>query len=70
MVCTGKEQGGLGLRNLAIMNKALLGKWIWIFALELDTCWKRMICFKYGKEDLGWSLEEAHGPLEGYPKKN
>ena len=43
-------------------QKALLGKWIWRFASEPDTCWKRLMCFKYGKEDLGWSSKKAHGP--------
>ena len=27
-MCTEKGQGGLGLRKLALMNKALLGKWL------------------------------------------
>ena len=62
MVCTGKEQRGLGLKYLHIMNKALLGKWIWRFASKPDNCWKRLICFKYGKEDLVWCSKEAHGP--------
>ncbi|KAG6661509.1 hypothetical protein CIPAW_03G178800 [Carya illinoinensis] len=28
-VCTHMENGGLGLRNLRILNRALLGKWLW-----------------------------------------
>ena len=28
MVCAGKEKGGLGLRKLVPLNKALLGKWV------------------------------------------
>ena len=28
VVCTDKDKGGLGLRKLAMLNKALLGKWI------------------------------------------
>lgn len=28
-VCTDKSQGGLGLKKLHILNKALLGKSIW-----------------------------------------
>ena len=27
LVCQERKKGGLGVRNLALMNKALLGKW-------------------------------------------
>ena len=27
IVCAGKKEGGLGIRNLSTMNKALVGKW-------------------------------------------
>ena len=53
VVCSGKRLGGLGLRNLSLMNKALLEKWIWRFASDTDCTWKRLITFKYGTEDLG-----------------
>ena len=33
-VCSGKERGGLGIRDLSLVNKALLGKWVWRFAEE------------------------------------
>ena len=29
MVCLVKRKGGLGVRNLALMNIALLSKWNW-----------------------------------------
>ena len=53
-VCLGKEWGGLGLRTLALMNEALLGKWIWRFASEQGSFWRPLICIKYGEEDYGW----------------
>ena len=62
MVCTEKDQDGLGLRKRSFLNKALLGKWVWRFASEPDSIWKRLICSKFGKEDLRWSSREACGP--------
>ena len=34
VVCTQKENGGLGIWKIDLLNKALLGKWIWRFALK------------------------------------
>ena len=31
-----KRQGGLGLRNLTLLNKAFLSKWTWRFASDRD----------------------------------
>ena len=64
-MCTEKGQGGLGLRKLSIPNKALLGKWIWRFALEMKIKWKHLISSKYGEENLNWNSREARGPFGG-----
>ncbi|RVW23505.1 Transposon TX1 uncharacterized 149 kDa protein [Vitis vinifera] len=64
VVCTHKKMGGLGFRNLSILNKALLCKWSWRFAVERDSYWKLIISTKYGIERGGWSTRgarEAHG---------
>ena len=52
VVCTQKENGGLGIRKIDLLNKALLSKWIWRFAFE-DILWKKVIGVKYGQEGLG-----------------
>ncbi|KAL5552484.1 hypothetical protein UlMin_039885 [Ulmus minor] len=48
LICTPKECGGLGIGNLLIRNKALLGKWLWRFPLEQHTLWAAVIRSKYG----------------------
>ena len=54
IVCGDKERGGLGLRKLGLLNRALLSKWIWRFACERENLWKQVIVAKFGQEDDGW----------------
>ncbi|RVW36396.1 putative ribonuclease H protein [Vitis vinifera] len=77
VVCTDKKKGGLGLRKLIWLNKALLGKWIWRFARAKEELWKKVLEAKYGKEEFGWRTKKANGVflcfpgplLHGCPKK-
>ena len=54
IICAAKKDGGLGIRSLAAFNKALLGKWLWRFANEIDPLWKQIITGKYGLQEGGW----------------
>ena len=69
IVSQGKEKGGLGVRRLYLLNRALLGKWAWRFAVEDNSIWKSCINSKYGTEEGGcfslprgsprcWALED------------
>ncbi|RVX06605.1 LINE-1 reverse transcriptase-like [Vitis vinifera] len=57
-----KEEGGLGIRKIDLLNKALLGKWVWRYAYEKENLWKRVIRVKYGQEGCGWRTKDARGP--------
>ncbi|RVW13630.1 LINE-1 reverse transcriptase-like [Vitis vinifera] len=57
-----KEEGGLGIRKLDLLNKALLGKLVWRYAYEKDNLWKTAIGVKYGQEGCGWRTKEVCGP--------
>ena len=60
-VCADMRQGGLGIRSLVALNKALLGKWSCKFAIERNSLWKQVIIDKYGVEEGGWCLREVRG---------
>ena len=60
VVCAEKEKGGLGLRKLVLLNKALLGKWIWRFACEKENLWKQVLLAKYGQEGFGWRTKKVN----------
>ena len=53
IVCTSKRKGGLGIRKLSNLNKALLGKCNWRFSMEEEVVWWSIISLKYGMEDGG-----------------
>ena len=60
VVCAYKENGRLDIRKLTLLNKALLGKWIWRFVFENENLWKKVISVKYGQKGLGWRTSEAN----------
>ena len=50
-VCSERRKGGLGVRCLLAMNKALLCKWSWHFANESGALWKQVIIQNFGEDD-------------------
>ena len=54
IVCSDKHKGGLGVKCLSTLNRALLGKWSWRFMVEKEALWYQVISKKYGVEEGGW----------------
>ncbi|RVW82101.1 hypothetical protein CK203_052493 [Vitis vinifera] len=55
-VCLEKRKGGLGVRNLSLINIALLCKWNWRYPNEREALWRQVISQKYGEDDGGGIL--------------
>ncbi|KAL4383394.1 hypothetical protein GQ457_15G018290 [Hibiscus cannabinus] len=43
----GRLAGGLGVTDLEVNNRALLGKWIWKFASDRKSLWNKIMVNKY-----------------------
>lgn len=41
------KHGGLGVKSLKSMNKALLSKWLWRYNHERDSLWRKGVATKY-----------------------
>ena len=61
-ICTPIPNGGLGIRNVAVFNKALLGKWLWRYATEPMSLWRRVVASKYGSQWGGWCSNQGRAP--------
>lgn len=60
-VLWGKKQGGLGVRNLKLQNKALRLKWLWRYSQEPQAYGGKVIKAKYG-EETKWMTKEILTP--------
>ena len=49
------------MRNLALLNKTLICKWSWCFAVEMEALWRQVMCGKYGEEAGGWQSCDVRG---------
>ena len=61
IVCIEKKKGGLGLRSISKLNKALLSKWCWWFANEMNSLWKNVIRNKFVEGIGGWHSGDIKG---------
>ena len=61
IICSNKDKGGMGVKCLGTLNKALLAKWIWMFTNEDNLLWKNIISLKYGVDMGGWFTNNGKG---------
>ncbi|WJX46635.1 beta-amyrin 28-monooxygenase [Trifolium repens] len=52
-ICRSKKEGGLGIRDLRVVNLSLLAKWRWKLLTNEDEVWKNVMVAKYGEHVLG-----------------
>ena len=60
--CTLFQNGGLGIQNMAVFNKALLGKWLWRYTSEPTSLWRRVVDSKYGSQWGDWCSNRVCEP--------
>jgi hypothetical protein len=62
-VCQPKARGGLGIRDVKLVNLSLLAKWRWRLLQGGDALWKKVLQEKYGMR-IGeiLSVAEANWP--------
>jgi hypothetical protein len=61
-ICMPVATGRLGIKNLILTNQALLGKWLWRFAMEKDSYWRKVVALKYGVNPGNWVSSLGRGP--------
>lgn len=54
----------MGVRVFASLNKALLSKWIWWFAVKRTAFWKQVMRGKFGVVEAGWCFKEVSNRYE------
>jgi hypothetical protein len=63
-VCKPKKEGGLGVRDLRLVNASLLAKWRWKLLCNNNDMWKDVVIAKYGREVMG----KPYQGLDVYPR--
>lgn len=59
-VCLPKECGGLGIRNLSLLNEAALSKLGWNLLKHEDGLWQQILYSKYGSNAFSCKSNASH----------
>ena len=60
-VCSPISERGLGIGNLMVFNRTLLGKWLWRYGIEREALRRVAVESKYGSLWGGWCSLEPSG---------
>lgn len=56
-ICRSKAAGGLWVRDLALMNQALLSKWQWRYSQAKEDLLRQIVCEHYGSTTQDWGTD-------------
>ncbi|XP_026400308.1 uncharacterized protein LOC113296197 [Papaver somniferum] len=59
-----KTNGGIGIKKLKLVNKALHCKWIWRYGKEKDALWRKLIFEKFGGNPLSFFPNNNSKPIK------
>jgi hypothetical protein len=64
-ICKPKKEGGLGIKDLRLMNSSLLTKWRWKLVTNLEELWKKVVVAKYGDNVVGDAILDVEDARVG-----
>jgi hypothetical protein len=63
VICLPKKKGGLGVRDIRVVNISLLAKWRWKLLVDDQAVWKEVVKSKYGNDVCGKTeIGDEHRP--------
>ena len=65
-ICKAKCQGGLGLKDLGVWNKAMISKHIWHIATDKESLWVKWINTEKLKGRSIWAVNEENVDSQGW----
>ncbi|XP_058734783.1 uncharacterized protein LOC131606602 [Vicia villosa] len=57
-VCKPREEGGLGVKNVEVMNLDLLSKCKWMILVDNEVVWRRILVARYGNIKLKFLIRD------------